>query len=228
MTFNIQHALDFSKKIIDTDLFAKAITDNDADICGLNEVRGNGPLEGYTDQTNAIADAIGYNRYFAQTIKVEGTSPYGNALVSKYPIIKTETIKISKVRIKTPFAYHEPRCILKSVVEVNGKNICIMVCHMGLSNGERKMAVKSICRLLESINMPVILMGDFNTTPDDKVLKPLFNIMNSVDASEPTYPSDNPNVKIDYIFFRDIEFIKSETIRKIYADHLPITAEFKI
>ena len=36
MTFNIQHALDFSKKIIDTDLFANVIIDNGADICGLH------------------------------------------------------------------------------------------------------------------------------------------------------------------------------------------------
>ncbi len=228
MTFNIQHALDFKTKIIDTNLFANAIKDNHADICGLNEVRGNGPLEGYTDQTNAIAESIGYNRYFSEAIKVEGTSPYGNALVSKYPIIESETIKIPKVQIKPPFAYHEPRCVLKSVVDVIGKNICILVCHMGLSDGERKMAVKTICNLLEKIDLPVILMGDFNTTPEDKVLSPIFEKMKCVEASEATYPSDKPDIKIDYIFYRDIEYVKSETINKIYADHLPIVAEFNV
>ncbi|MBR4858130.1 MAG: hypothetical protein IKU08_02990 [Clostridia bacterium] len=37
MTFNIQHALDFKTKFINTDLFANAIKENGIDLCGLNE-----------------------------------------------------------------------------------------------------------------------------------------------------------------------------------------------
>ena len=226
MTFNIQHALDFKTKFINTDLFANAIKENGIDICGLNEVRGNGLLEGYTDQTIAIADALEYERYFAQAVMVEGTSPYGNALVSRYPIISAETVNIPKVKLKSPFSYHEPRCVLKATVETNGKKICVMVCHMGLSHGERIRAVDTICRLLDSTDLPVILMGDFNTIPDDKVLAPLFEKLKSVDASEPTFPSDKPEIKIDYIFYRDLECVHSETVNEIYADHLPVVAEF--
>ena len=227
MTFNIQHALDFKNKVINTDLFADAIKQNSVDICGLNEVRGEGPVEGYTDQTNTIADALGYNRYFAQAVMVEGTSPYGNALVSKYPIISSETVPISKVRFKLLFKYHEPRCVLKAVVDIRGKKVCIMVCHMGLSGGERKMAVKTIGNLLDSTDLPVILIGDFNTTPDDKVFTPLFKRLKSVDTSEPTFPSDKPEIKIDYIFYRGLDCVYSETVKDIYADHLPVIADFK-
>ena len=107
MTFNIQHALDYKRQVIDTDFFVDAIKKYNPDICGLNEVRGEGPVEGYTDQTKAIGDGLSFNRYFAEAIKVEGTSPYGNALVSKYPIIKSETIKIPRVIFKSPFAYQD-------------------------------------------------------------------------------------------------------------------------
>lgn len=85
MTFNIWHAPDYKNQKIDIDLFARKIKQYGADICGLNEVRGEGPLYGYTDQTNNIADSLGYNRYFGEAIKVKGTSPYGNAIVTKYP-----------------------------------------------------------------------------------------------------------------------------------------------
>lgn len=226
MTFNIQHALDYKNKIIDTDLFADAIKQNHVDICGLNEVRGKGPVDGYTDQTNSIADAINYKRYFAKAVMIEGTSPYGNALVSKYPITSAETVPIPKLKFKSPFKYHEPRCVLKAIIDHNGEKVCIMVCHMGLSDGERKMAVKTICKLLDSIEVPIILMGDFNTTPDDKVLEPLFKRLNSVNTSEPTFPSDKPEIKIDYIFYKGLECSYSETVNKIYADHLPIIADF--
>ncbi|MEE1137342.1 MAG: endonuclease/exonuclease/phosphatase family protein [Acutalibacteraceae bacterium] len=228
MTFNIQHALDFKNKIIDTDLFAGAIKKHSIDICGLNEVRGEGPLEGYTDQTNAIADALKYEKYFAKAVMVDGTSPYGNALVSRYPVISAETVPISRVIFKSPFSYHEPRCVLKSVIDIKGKKICVMVCHMGLSGGERKMAVKTICKLVDSTDLPVIVTGDFNTSPDDKVLSPLFGRMKNVNASEPTYPSNKPEIKIDYIFYRGLECIYSETVNEIYADHLPVVAEFNI
>lgn len=94
MTFNIQHALDYQKQIIDFDLFINAIKKYDADICGLNEVRGFGPLEDYTDQTNTIGNGLGFNRYFGEAIKVQETSPYGNAIVSRYSFKAVKTIKI--------------------------------------------------------------------------------------------------------------------------------------
>ena len=68
MTFNIQHCLDYLNDKIDIDLFVNTIKNVNPDICGLNEVRGEGPLEGYTDQTNALGDGLGYNRYFAKAI----------------------------------------------------------------------------------------------------------------------------------------------------------------
>ena len=150
MTFNIQHALDFKRKVIDTDLFADAIAKHNVDFCGLNEVRGKGPVEDYTDQTNAIADKLGYNRYFGEAIKVRGTSPYGNAAVSRYPLKSAETIKIPDPDIGNeinrdgePVRY-ESRCIIRSVIEEKEKDICILVTHFGLAESERINAVKKL------------------------------------------------------------------------------------
>ena len=94
MTFNIQHALDYQKQIIDIDLFVNAVKKYSADFCCLNEVRGEGPIEGYTDQTNAIADGLGFYRYFGEAIKVGGTSPYGNAIVARSPFKAVENAAI--------------------------------------------------------------------------------------------------------------------------------------
>ena len=230
MTFNIQHALDFKKQVIDTDLFANAIIKHNVDFCGLNEVRNEGPIEGYTDQTNAIADKINYNRYFGEAIKVGGTSPYGNAVVCKYPFKSVETISIpdpdseNEINPDGEPVHYESRCIIKSVIEENGKEICILVTHFGLAESERINAVKTLCGIIDSTDLPIILMGDFNTEPDEKLLTPLFKRLKCVDTYENTFPSDKPEIKIDYILYKGLECIYSETINEIYADHLPIVA----
>lgn len=234
MTFNIQHALNFKRKVIDTDLFADAIKKHNIDFCGLNEVRGQGPIDGYTDQTNAIADRLGYNRYFGEAIKVTGTSPYGNAVLSRYPFKSVETIRIPDPDKKNEInrdgepVHYESRCIIKAVIENNSKDICIFVTHFGLAESERINAVSMLCEIIDSKDLPIILMGDFNTEPNEELLTPLFDRLKSVDTAENTFPSDKPRIKIDYILYKGLECVYSETINEIYADHLPIVAEFRI
>ncbi|MBO5859704.1 MAG: endonuclease/exonuclease/phosphatase family protein [Clostridia bacterium] len=232
MTSNIQHALDYQNQIIDTDLFVNAIRLYGADICNLNEVRGKGPIDGYTNQTDAIADGLGFFRHFGEAVKVEGTSPYGNAIVSRLPFKSCETVAIPEVADKSEDEYHEPRCVIKAIIEINGTDICLMNCHMGLSDDERNEAVKKICELIDATDLPIILTGDFNTAPDDTVLKPIYDRLsdsdeNAINKGMYTYASYLPEIKIDYIFYRNLECLYSEVITEIYSDHFPIIAEFR-
>lgn len=233
MTFNIQHALDYQNDKIDIDLFINSIKEQSPDICGLNEVRGEGPIEGYTDQTNAIADGLGYNRYFAKAIDVGGSSPYGNAFVTKYLIKSAETIAVPDPIFKYEIGKYESRCILKSVVDVGGKDVMILVCHMGLALGERKNAVKEICKIVDNTDMPLVLMGDFNAMPDSAELKSLFERLCDTDMlaevkGKSTFPSYEPKIKIDYMFYKNLKCTSVKTVEKVISDHFPIVAEFEI
>ena len=238
LTFNIQHALDYKNQTINTKLFAEKINEYGADICGLNEVRGDGPLEGYTDQTNAIADELGFYRYFGEAIKVKGTSPYGNAIVSNIPYKAAETIKIPDSEKKDEInrdgepVHYESRIIIKSVFEKDGKDLCILVTHMGLAVSERINAAKTLCDIIDETEMPVILMGDFNSLPDDEILAPLFDRLEDTDSfaitpDAHTFASYKPEIKIDYILFKGLKCIHTETIDEIVSDHFPIMAEFE-
>ncbi len=233
MTFNIQHALDYQNQIIDIGLFVKSIKKYGADFCGINEVRGEGPIEGYTDQANAIGDGLGFNRYFGEAIKIGGTSPYGNAIVSRYPIKSAETVMIPDTDDRSEDSNYETRCVIKAVIDVNGTEITFLVCHMGLSNAERVNAVNTVCGLIDEITTPIVLMGDFNTCPNDSVLAPLYDRLNDSDEKAgpkgaATYPSYAPEIKIDYIFYRGLECVSATAINKVISDHFPIIAEFKI
>lgn len=233
MTFNIQHALDYKRQIIDIDFFVSAVKKHGADICCFNEVRGEGPIDGYTDQTNAIGDGLGFHRYFGEAIKVGGTSPYGNAITSIYPFKSAETILIPITLDRSEDSNYEPRCVIKAMADINGTEVCFLVCHMGLSNAERKNAVETLCKLIDEINSPVILTGDFNTFPQDKVLEPLFERLYDSDKKSATnnmstYPSYDPQTKIDYIFYRGLKCTESKVITEIYSDHFPIVADFEV
>ncbi len=233
MTFNIQHALDYKNQVIDIDLFADSIKKFGADVCGLNEVRNKGVREDYADQTGIIADRIGFNGYFAEAIKFHnGDDPYGNALVSRYPIKSAETIIIPEPEVKIEGRRYETRCVLNALLDVDGKELRVLVCHMGLTSYEQKDAVKVICSILDSTDTPTVAMGDFNLLPENPILEPLRERMKDTDAYAEapgafTFRSDNPMRKIDYIFFRGLECRSTRTIAEIVSDHFPIIADFE-
>lgn len=233
MTFNIQHCLEYKKNKINIPLFAEKIKEYGADVCGLNEVRGKGVLFGYTDQTNALGDSLGFERCFAQAIKVNGKGPYGNAIVSRFPLKDTSTTVIPDPDNKNDNGCFETRCVLKAVASTDIGDVCFLVCHMGLEETERVNAVETICEIADSTDLPTILMGDFNTGPEDVVLKPIYERFNDTDdialkKGVFTYASYNPVRKIDYIFYKGLKCEKVETIEEVVSDHYPIIAKFSL
>lgn len=228
MTFNIQHALNFKTRKIDFELFIRSIKKYAPDLCGLNEVRGRGWMPSYKNQTGIIAKGLGYHGYFGRAVTLDFGNPFGNAVVSRYPFKSVETVKIPDP-VKDEDGYYETRCVIKAVQEYDGRDVMFLICHMGLNLGERKNAVEVICRLLDETNMPAVVMGDFNITPDGEELKPLYDRLTDTDKTgECTFPSDKPFKKIDYIFYRGLECTSVTTVNEIISDHLPIIAEFNV
>ena len=114
MSYNTQHCLNFLTQKIDFDLIANTIKNCGADIIGLQEIRGEGPREDYVDQIKVLSEKTGFYYYFAEAIKVDDTNPYGNAILSKYPITSAETITIPDPEVKKYKDGYETRCILKA------------------------------------------------------------------------------------------------------------------
>ncbi|MBR6676705.1 MAG: endonuclease/exonuclease/phosphatase family protein [Clostridia bacterium] len=233
MTFNIQHGLDYQNQIIDLPLFAEYIKRQEVDFCALNEVRGAGNWEGYTDQTNALGDALGYNRFFGEAIKVVGSNPYGNAFLTRYPVKSAEVIHIPDSDDRSEDVHYEHRCAIKAVVDVNGKDVMFIVCHIGLAKAEAKNAVDTLCAILDSNDLPAVVMGDFNHTKESGALNALLKRLCDTDDSSKvpgiyTFPSYSPREKIDYILFRGMRCLSCETLEEIVSDHYPIVAELTI
>lgn len=230
MTFNIAHCLSYGVKErkIDFELMASVIKNSGADVVGLNEVRDKGVDSDYIEQAVILSELTGLNhRYFAKAIDFDGVNPYGNALLSRYPIISAQTLLVEDPPIKGRVAggYYETRCLLKAKLECG---LTVLAIHFGLNPDEQANAVKLVLENLEDERC--VLMGDFNVMPENKLLEPIKARMKDAascfKAPLLSFPSDIPDRKIDYVFVsKDIELISADIPAIVASDHRPHVAE---
>ena len=241
-TYNIQHGISHRQRIVDgTDtldmpLIIDTIRGLEPDICGLNEVFGDGAYPLYFNQPKMIGEALGYEHFFAMAVDFEGDfdpprKPYGNGMISKYPIKSTEITLIPKGNDDREEGYKEPRCILKSVVDCDGKELCFMVIHVGLVPQEQKWAMEKLCKVIDETELPIVLVGDFNMTPENELLSPvrerMFDTAELINEDLRSYPSDKPEIKIDYIFTRGVAVKYADIPQICAADHCPYIVDIE-
>lgn len=230
MTYNTQHCLNYRTRKIDYQMIADTIRKYDADIIGLQEIRNESDAPGYDAQAKIIAEKLGFHYYFAEATRFGGKNPYGNALVSRYPIISAETITIPDPKIKIYPGYYETRCILKATIDV-GSGLNVLICHLGLNPNEHRKGIRTIISNLERENC--VLMGDFNMKPHNKKLKPikekLYDTAEKFTSAKLSFPSNHPKMKIDYIFTsRDIKVVKADIPDIVTSDHRPHIATLEV
>jgi endonuclease/exonuclease/phosphatase family metal-dependent hydrolase len=226
MTFNTQHCLSFQEDKIDFELMAQVIKRFEPDVVGLNEMRSKGNAPEFEDQTAILSELTGLKHYyFAKAIDVGEGNPYGNALLSKVPIVSAQTIPIPDPKSEEGLDCVESRCLLKVQLE-NG--MCVLVTHFGLSEQEQKNAVQTALENMQ--NEKCVFMGDFNVEPESAILNPIRVKMKDVADlfAKPlhSYPSDDPVCKIDYIFVSPDITVQSADIPAVVAsDHRPHIAD---
>ena len=227
MSFNTQHCLNYVERKIDFEIMSKAIKTCDADIVGLNEMYDNG-IGDFDRQTGILSELTGLKySYFARAI-TEREGEYGNGFISRYPIVRAETVIIPDPNPREyPDGYYETRCVLKAELE-NGYTV--LVTHFGLNPDEQRNAVETVLKHIKGEKC--ILMGDFNVEPDDAVMAPIREKMKDTasffDVPKLSFPSDKPKIKIDYIFVSpDIEIVSADIPEIVASDHRPHIAEIK-
>lgn len=219
MTFNIQHCHNYIVDKINYQMLAEEIKNISPDVLGINEIYGD-KTSIYGNQVEKLVELTGYKYYYFARAFNHEHGPYGNALFTKIPIIKCETIIIpSPENKRNPNGYYETRCLLVADLE-NGTRV--IVTHFGLNEDEVE---KEIGVVLEYIkDSKCIFMGDLNSVPEDAILNPIRERMN--DASDNfcsntfTFSSLNPEKKIDYIFVSpDVKVKDAFVLEKVISDH---------
>ncbi|MCL2518877.1 MAG: endonuclease/exonuclease/phosphatase family protein [Oscillospiraceae bacterium] len=213
MTYNICSCHNMAREY-DPDAAMKIIAAENPDILGINEMDYMNERGFFTDMPKIFAETLGFTYYyFGKTIDFRGGG-YGNVIYSKFPIKNVTNYPIPET------SGAENRVVICAELE-NG--LTVLVTHYGLSVEERNKAVAETVRLAEN-KKPLIFMGDLNCTPYSDELKPIHAILKDT-PNGPSFPSDKPDVKIDYIFVsEDINVETSYLIHTQASDHLPYVA----
>ena len=180
-TYNIFHA---EKAGYDLSKIANNIKNKGLEIVGLQEVDNNTRRNGRVNQASGIASKLGYNYKFFKAINHDG-GEYGLAILSKYPIVSSELIKLSS-------GLAEQRILAHAEINVNGTIVHFFVTHLSYDGegggASRTTQFKEVANKFAKYEN-FILMGDFNTRNLDEynVIKNSA-LVNSKSNSVITYP----------------------------------------
>jgi len=237
VTYNLQGVSNFFK----TSSLAGVVKNINADFVFLTESVAGYVV--YPNQPKVIADAgkYPYNIFKGNISIWTYLEKMGNAVLSRTPMYSTVLKDLPKIRKDS-----ELRGIVVAKTNVNGREVVLICAHLsrGIHRDERVKQIEFLAEFIKSnyADTPVILAGDFNTTPSESdVLKPLTDIMddgfiylsgvNKLSAAAgATIPSDKPEVKFDYIFLSKDKFnIKSfQVYPSMVSDHRPFVVDAEL
>jgi len=206
---------------------AAVLGEMSCDAIGLQEVDNSpGPAPGSL-QLDFLARATGMQAVAGLRI-VRHSGHYGNALLTRYPILAVRRHDLS-------FSWREPRGALDVDLDVHGMQARFIVTHLGLTPGERRQQLRRILEIVAagSPTSPVILLGDINEwLPLGSPLRWLHAIFGRPPAPR-SFPAFWPLMALDRIWIRpraalmSVHAHRSATARHA-SDHLPITAAIAV
>jgi endonuclease/exonuclease/phosphatase family metal-dependent hydrolase len=155
---------------------------------------------------------------------------HGNALLSKYPIVRYQNLDVSIGTI-------EQRGLLHSVLKIPGHDEVHAICvHLGLRENHRQKQLRLLCELVESLpaSAPVIVAGDFNDwrKKADSVLtacnlKEVF--VETYGKPAKSFPARWPLLSLDRIYLRNARSAEPQVLYRRpwshLSDHAPLAVE---
>ena len=234
-TFNIQHGRNHNLPgdVLDFGLMAETALSTEADFFSFNEVRRGESegIPGFPDTPAILGELLGGKAIFGRAITLVPGKLYGNAAVSKLPVLESEIIPIPDPPREGGTGF-ETRCVMRTVIDLQGTPVTVFGSHFGLNRSERENALEVIKTAVGACRTPLVVMGDFNLTPDDRVYAALACLLTDALAYAGedcyTFPSHAPRERIDYIFVRGMRVLNARAVKKIASDHFALTAELAL
>ncbi len=186
-------------------------------------------------QFEFIADKV-WPHYAYGKNAIYDAGHHGNAILCKYPIIEWSNINISSM----PF---ESRGLLHATIEMQkrGPLLHCLCVHLGLLQRARKAQLEKIWKKIASEiqpHEPLIVAGDFNDWSERATeflakkigLREAFREFHGKHPR--TFPSTFPILKLDRIYFRDVNLKHAKVLNGApwakLSDHTALYAEFEL
>jgi len=229
------------------DAIAELLRELDADIVVLNEVDFSCSWSHGVNQGEYLAEKAGY-RHFAEERNldfrvVNYTWKFRNAILSKYPIQRADEVSYPSYQKWENWLAGKKRGLC---CKINLGNTKIRVASIHLSHRSEDVRVESarmLCKIANSSTSPLIIAGDFNSTPPGFVLSTNSangeNAIAVLDESQLferspkamptetglTFRADDPTQVIDWIMIpQACAFASYEVMDTMLSDHRPIVA----
>jgi endonuclease/exonuclease/phosphatase family metal-dependent hydrolase len=194
LTFNVLHGAT-TKGDFNLDMIAAVIKKANPDLVALQEV----DFKTKRGKNYDLATELGWRTHmvslFARAMHYDG-GEYGEGVLSKLTFISTRNIALPYSPGNEPRAAAEITTVLPS-----GDTISFIGTHLDhlSADGDRVAQAKKLNTLLNSNSYPTILAGDLNDTPNSRTIEVLKQVWTPVCGLQPTFPSNLPTEKIDWI-----------------------------
>lgn len=234
LTLNMHKGLPLTRHKNVLPYLRKNIFESQADIVCLQEVVGASKKLKHTSQYEVLADQI-WPHYAYGKNAIHSNGHHGNVILSQYPFLQFKNSDVSNHRF-------ERRGVLHGLVNTSKKfkhDLHVMTLHFDLMSWGRQRQVEKLCKLIElSVpdKAPLIICGDFNDWREEisETLQNKVGLneahMQLKGAHARTFPTFVPLLKLDRIYFRNLNIEKVERLDTAswhrLSDHLPLSAVF--
>jgi endonuclease/exonuclease/phosphatase family metal-dependent hydrolase len=242
LSYNIHRAIGLDRRFR-PERIATILAHYDADIVLLQEVDVGVPRSRGLDLARELADSLGYPHHAVGLNVKLREGMYGNATLSRYPIVNERNIDLTIESCKA-------RGCLYTDIALSEKNmghteIAVFNLHLGLSSKERSRQIGMLVRSAEfralGLQDSCLVGGDLNDWQTR--LAPIFTEILEFECAtnhswgyhKPilTYPSFSPSGGLDKIFCRGaLEIVGGRRchlrVSKVASDHRPVIADFKV
>jgi len=217
LSYNIYHGAT-TRGDYNLDVIARVIIDADPDLVALQEVDFNTNRSGHIDLATELGIRTKMASLFGRAMYFDD-GEYGEGILSKYSFISTRNVPL-------PFTPgNEPRTALEAVLVLSsGDTIAIIGTHFDHLNPEtdRVAQAEKVNEEFGSGPYPAVLAGDLNAQPGStpiNILEEIWSASYDKNHPEPTFPSDAPVKKIDYVMHFPAE--RWETVEtKVICDSI--------
>lgn len=241
VTYNIHHGVGMDG-VLDLERIEELLIEARPDVVALNEVDKGIARSRRVDQSRVLAERLGMEYAFGPNLRYFG-GEYGNAILSRFPIRSHRNVPLTA-------RGSERRGLLHAVLDVVGSPVHVLTTHLEVRHPNiRDAQLMEIARYVQSLEGPVILMGDFNSDAgmgdpsgalfprlrDTWVMQQVYFGENAGVADggpqegSPTFDSKSPSRRIDYVFAsQELLPVGPDAVRTVHSlasDHLPVVAD---
>lgn len=239
-------------RLLRLDAMAALLAEIDADVVVLNEVDFQSSWSHGINQAQYLAERSRY-QYWCEQRNLDFrlamlTWRFGNAILSRYPITEAAPIDYPAYQGWESWLAGRKRGVLCRLELPDGRPLLCVAAHLShRSEDVRVASIKQLCQLGRQRDEPLIIAGDFNSTPTgfpgSRSSSGGENAMDVLDAigrfrrspeqvPEPdqlTFPSVEPKRVIDWIVApNSYGFERYVVVPSELSDHRPVVADLAL